>query len=117
MQLLRTLERLVGSQSASTAAARSRGFTLLEIQIAIIILAVAMVGMVGQGRAYRRLLDTIETQHRFEGVALAGSERVVVTVTDAGSGAGAPPCQVALESIEDTAGTLEAEVVVTRRIP
>jgi prepilin-type N-terminal cleavage/methylation domain-containing protein len=118
MLLLRTLESLVGSHShPSSAAARSRGFTLLEIQIAIIILAVAMVGMVGQGRAYRMLLDTVETEHRFEGVALAGSNRVVVTVTDAGSSAAAPPCQVSLEEIEDTGVTLETEVVVTRRIP
>jgi len=50
-------------------------------------------------------------------VTQQAADRVVVTVTAAGSGAGAPPCEVRLESLEQAAGSIDAEVVVTRRSP
>ena len=97
----RHLENLVGSHPSSPDAAhRSGGFTLLEIQIAIMILALAMIGMIGHGRVYERVLDNLRSEHRFEGVALPGSNRVIVSVAQVGSDTSPPRCEVELETME-----------------
>jgi hypothetical protein len=79
-----------------------------------------MVGIIGHGRVCSQLIASVETDDRVEGVAVADAApdgRVFVTVVQAGSGAGAPPCEVRLESLEVSAGSLDAEVLVTRRSP
>jgi hypothetical protein len=93
------------------------GFTLLEAQVAILVFVVAVVGIIGQGRVCSHLISSVEDDDRVSGVAQPAGDRVAMTVTTAGSGASAPPCDVRLESIEEAAGSMDAEVVVTRRAP
>jgi hypothetical protein len=118
MKLLRHPGKLVGSQpSFPQAAQRSSGFTLLEIQIAIVIFALAMIGMIGHGRVYERVLTNLQSEHRFDGVAVPTNDRVIVSVAQVGNEASPPRCDVELETIDDTPGNLSAEIRVVRRTP
>jgi prepilin-type N-terminal cleavage/methylation domain-containing protein len=118
MKLLHHPGKLVGSQtSSSTAAPRARGFTLLEIQIAIVILALAMIGMIGHGRVYERVLNSLQSEHRFDGVAMPAGDRVVVSVAQVGNETSPPRCEVRLEMMDEMPGNLSAEIRVTRRTP
>ena len=109
-------ETLVGSQPSSPKSS-TRGFTFLDVQIAIVILAVAMIGMVGHGRAYRSMLEALQREHRFEGVALAATNRVVLSVMEVQNSGSQPRCDVAVDSVTQDGATAVAELVVTRRTP
>jgi hypothetical protein len=109
-------ETLVGSQP-SPSKSSTRGFTLLDVQIAIVILAVAMLGMVGHGRAYRSILDALQREHRFDGVAVAAKHRVIVSVAEVDSGGSPPRCEVEVDTVELDGTTATAELGVTRRTP
>jgi len=118
MSLSRHPGTWIESQASSEpTAARNRGFTLLEIQIAIVILALAMVGMIGHGRAYQQILTALRDDHRLDGTALVSEGRAVVSVAQIGNETSPPRCEVELESIEADGGTVVAEVRTTRRTP
>jgi len=118
MKLLRHPGTLVCSQPSSPQAARrSSGFTLLEIQIAIVILALAMIGMIGHGRVHERVLLNLLSEHRFDGVVIPTDDRVIVSVAQVGTETSPPRCAVELETMDDTSGHLSAEIRVIRRTP
>jgi prepilin-type N-terminal cleavage/methylation domain-containing protein len=98
------------------AAAGCRGFTLLEVQVASVVFVLAVVFLIGQARTYRSLLESMERDSALGGVAVAGDDRVIASVSRPGGG-GAPVCEVELHSIEQNGFALDAEVVVTRRSP
>jgi hypothetical protein len=99
------------------ASASARGFTLLEVQVASILFVVAVFFMIGQARAYRSMLESVERDSALSGAAVTGDDRVVASVARAGAGSGAPACEVRLHALDETGATLSAEVVVTRRSP
>ena len=115
MSFLRHPVSAVRSQRTRTHAHLSGGFTLLEIQIAVLIFTLAMVGMVGSARVYKKLLSSTEAQFRLDGVALEAGQRTIGTVTFRGDDH--PNCELVLSSIATTAGAMEADVYVTRRSP
>jgi hypothetical protein len=107
------VDSLQASHPVRTSSAR--GFTLLEAQVALLIFVVAASALISYGRAYKQLVGTVESQSRFDGVALPDTERVVMTVTNASQET--PPCELRLETIDAEPGGMQAEVVVTRRLP
>ena len=115
MSFLRHPVSSIGSRRTRTHGRPSGGFTLLEVQIAVLIFTLAMVGMVGSARVYKKLLSSTEAQYRLDGVALEAGQRTIGTVTFVGDDH--PNCELVLSSITTTAGAMEADVYVTRRSP
>ena len=94
---------------------RDSGFTLVEVQIAIVLFVLVMLILLSHGGVFYNLLGWLENERRVHGVVEVSAERAIVTVAEAGEGGDQPPCEIRLLSI-DTSGLYPvAEVQVRQR--
>jgi hypothetical protein len=92
----------------------SAGYTIVEVQIAIILMLIALWGMGSHARIYNQLLAGIEQDNAIQGVVNVGVGRAILAVSSAGADAGPPPCEIRLLSI-DTGGTYPVAQVQVRQ--
>ena len=89
-----------------------RGFTLVEIQIAILLIVVLLYTLGGHTRVVNQLLAGVQDDKRVAGVVDLTSERAVLSISDTGTGAGAPVCDVRIQSIDFGGSYPEITVLV-----
>lgn len=98
------------------ASIRDGGFTLVEIQIAVLLLSVALAGLTGVYAMQHRHLSWMEQNGRSYGIVDPVAKRALVSLADDLGDGSLPPCEVALVKIKDEDGEkLEAEVRVSQR--
>jgi hypothetical protein len=82
----------------------SRGFTLLEVQVAVVLLVLTLFVLGGHNRVINQLLSGVLEDKRVDGYVDLATERAFLTISESGQGAGTPPCDVRVDSV-DTSGT------------
>ncbi len=90
------------------------GFTLLEVQVAMLLLLVALMGISIHGALQRRHLAWIEQYGKVHGRVDLGASRAVMTLTEADAALPAPGCDVLLTQTATLPGGGSATVQVTR---
>ncbi len=93
---------------------RAPGFTLVEVQVAIVIFGFAMIAVLGYARVNGDLVASVESERGLDGYADLAAERVSVTMTGEPGTIGAPECDVRLESI-DASGLYPVVEISTQR--
>ena len=113
---IRTAVRLAlarfGGRSCFKGAA---GFTLVEVQVAIVIFVFGMIAVLGYAGVNGKLISSVESERGLDGYADLAAERVIVTMTGEPGTTGAPACNVTLQSI-DTSGLYPIVEISTQRV-
>lgn len=91
-----------------------RGFTLIEVQVAIVVFVFGMLAVLGSARVNGALIKSVETERAVDGYVDLSGERAIVTMTGAPGSTGSPPCRVRLEGI-DTSGAFPVVEISTQR--
>jgi len=87
----------------------------VEVQVATVLFVLVMMIMLGHGGAFYRLVSWLEQDRRVHGVMDTEGGRVIVGVSESGAGAGPPPCEIRLLSVDTSGGPTVAEVQVRQR--
>jgi prepilin-type N-terminal cleavage/methylation domain-containing protein len=77
-----------------------RGFTLIELQVAIVLLVVAAFILGGHHRIYNQLLAGVHEDRRAAGYVDLTAQRAFLVIAEEGTGAGPPPCDVKVNSVD-----------------
>jgi len=77
----------------------TRGFTLIELQVAIVLLVVAAFILGGHHRVYNQLLSGVHEDRRAAGYVDLTAERAFLVIAEEGKGAGSPPCDIKVDSV------------------
>jgi len=96
--------------------AASRGFTLVELQIAIVVLLIVTFTMGGHHHIYNQLLAGVSVDQRVDGHFDLFNERGFLVIMAQGKNASAPVCDVRVQSV-DTSGSDPEVVVVVEQVP
>jgi hypothetical protein len=88
------------------------GFTLLEVQIAVLVLIVALFTLVGHHKVYNDLLDGVTEDKRVSGYMDLTDNRLVTTLTEQGPDAAPPACHVFVSDVTYSGGTPRVDVIV-----
>lgn len=94
---------------------RQAGYTIVEVQIAVLLMLIAMWGISGHQRAYNSVMGGLETENRVRGVVDVTSERAIVAVSEKGGASGPPQCEIRLVDIDTSGSNPVAEVIVRQR--
>ena len=86
-------------RSRSRRTQRTRGFTLVEVQIAVVIMAIAIFTLGGHTQILNTLLGGAHAERRAAGYFDLTTARAFLMTVDRGPNAGAPPCDVTVESV------------------
>ncbi len=95
---------------SSSKARRCDGFSLLEVQIAILILVLAVMGLMATVASQNRHLVGVEEYGKVRGVTSTARKRVVVSYTEAATTG--PACEVHLDDLAERGRSLTARVRV-----
>jgi hypothetical protein len=79
--------------------AQASGFTIVEIQVAIVVLAVTILTLGGHHRVMNALLRGVQEDRQVGGYVNLSEERASLTFTDDGTGAGPPPCDIKVTDV------------------
>ena len=82
---------------------RDAGISLLEVNVAIIVLVIAVLTMGGHQRIYNQLLAGVTVDKKVDGYFDLTTERAVLTMAEADQDVAAPACDVTVQSV-DTGG-------------
>jgi type II secretory pathway pseudopilin PulG len=94
-----------------------RGFTLIEVQVAIVLFVFGMISFLGYTRVNGQLVTSVEQQRSIDGYADLAEDRAIVVIASAPGTTSAPACDLILQDI-DTSGTYPVvEVSVARALP
>jgi len=96
---------------------KPRGFTLIEVQIAIVLFVFGMLAVLGSARVNGSLIKSVETERAVDGYVDLAAERAIVTMAGEPGTTGTPPCTVRLESIDDSGAFPIVEVSAQRVTP
>jgi len=83
----------------ATRARREQGFSLVEIQIAVVVLAISIFTLGGHHRIMNALLRGAQEDRKVAGYVDLSAERAFVLIADRGKDAGPPPCDVKVTSV------------------
>ncbi len=103
-----------GPAGRGLSSSSQRGFTLVEVQVAIILTVVLLYTMGGHSRVVNQLLAGVQEDKRVSGIVDVASERASLSISDTGTGAGPPTCDVIIKSI-DTSGTYPEVTVLVEQ--
>jgi hypothetical protein len=98
--------------SLSKGRRRAGGFTILEVQIAVLVLLIALFTLVGHHKVYNDLLDGVTEDKRVSGYIDLTDDRLVVTLTEQGPDAAPPACHVYVTDVTYSGGNPRIDVVV-----
>ena len=73
--------------------------SIMELQVAIVLLAAAAFILGGHHRVYNQLLAAVHEDKRAAGYVDLTAERAFLVIAEEGTGAGAPPCDVKVNSV------------------
>ncbi len=90
------------------------GYTILEVQITVLVLLVALGGVMAQSIAHRRHLGWVEDYGKAQGIVDGDRGRAVLVVSESDANAMVPACKLELVGLDKTSTFLEAEVDVWR---
>lgn len=79
--------------------AQARGFTIVEIQVAIVVLAITILTLGSHHRVMNALLRGVVEDRQAAGYVDLSEERAALTFVDDGAGAGPPPCDVRVTNV------------------
>jgi len=96
---------------------RSRGFTLIEVQVAIVIFVFGMIAVLGYARINGSLVASVESERGVDGYFDLASERAIVIMTAEPGTTGNPECDVRLEEIDDSGAYPIVEISTQRGLP
>jgi hypothetical protein len=105
----------VRKESERKDARASRGFTLVEVQIAILVLLITLFTLGGHVRIYNQLLTGVTADKNVDGYFDLTGERAFLTVSRQGKDAAPPPCDVRVQSV-NTGGTYPRVFVIVEEI-
>ncbi len=109
------------SQPPFTLAALCRkaqsGFTFLEVQVAMLLLLIGIMGIVLHGAAQRRHLAWISEYGKARGIVNLVASRAVLTYTEDDNSARLPECTITLLATASVGAVASAEVRVARTGP
>jgi len=88
------------------------GFTLLEVQIAVVLLVLTLFVLGGHNRVINQLLAGVLTDKRVDGYVELTTERAFLTISGAGADAGSPPCDVRVDAVDLSGSYPEVTVTV-----
>jgi hypothetical protein len=91
------------------------GFTLVEVQVAIVLFVFGMIAVLGYASVNRKLIGSVESERALDGYADLAAERVIVTMTGEPGTTGLPACDVRLQSI-DTSGLYPVVEISAQRV-
>jgi len=94
-----------------------RGFTLIEVQVAIVLFVFGMIAFLGYTRVNGQLVASVAEQRSVDGYADLAEERAIVVIASAPGTTTAPACDLALEAIDDSGAYPVVEVSVSRSLP
>ena len=93
----------------------SRGTTLIEVQIAAMLAALAFLTIVDYARVQNELIGSIESDRWADGSLDPTNERLVLVATDVGPDAAAPLCEIRITEVDYIGLYPTVEVVVRQR--
>jgi len=94
-----------------------RGFTLVEVQIAIVIFGIGMVAFLGYTRVNGALIRSAEEARSIDGYADLTAERAIVVIAGEPGTIAVPPCDLKLEGIDESGLYPVVELTVARSTP
>lgn len=94
-----------------------RAFTLIEVQVAIFVFALGILGLLGYSRVNNALIASAEATRSLDGYVDVASERAIVVIASEPGSTAVPACDVRLESIDSSGPYPVVELAVTRSIP
>lgn len=93
------------------------GFTLIEVQVAIVLFVFGMIAFLGYTRVNGQLVASVAEQRSIDGYADLGEERAIVIIASRPGTAAAPACDITLEAIDDSGAYPVVEISVARALP
>ena len=97
---------------ASRLRGRSGGFTVVEVQIAVLVLLIALFTLIGHHRVYSDLLDGVTADKRVAGYMDLTDNRLFITLAEQGPNAAPPACHVYVTAVTYSGGSPRVDVVV-----
>lgn len=94
-----------------------RGFTLIEVQVAIVLFVFGMIAFLGYTRVNGQLVASVAEQRNIDGYADLGEERAIVIIASKPGTTAAPACDITLENIDDSGAYPVVEISVARALP
>ena len=94
-----------------------RGFTLVEVQVAIVIFGLGMVAFLGYTRVNGALIRSAEETRSIDGYADLAEERAIVVIASEPGTTAAPSCDLKLADIDETGIYPVVELTVARSTP
>jgi Tfp pilus assembly protein PilV len=91
---------------------RERGISLLEAQVALLLLFLTLAGILAVVASQSRHISNLEQYSRARGVVNTTRKRAFVSLSAEGDGAGSA-CAVSLSSLDVNAGVPSARVAVS----
>ena len=95
----------------------SKGFTLIEVQVAIVVFAFAMIAVLGYARVNGSLISAVENERAVDGYLDLASQRLIVTITGEPGTTGDPESEVELESIDESGSYPIVEISTQQVVP
>jgi Tfp pilus assembly protein PilV len=94
-----------------------RGFTLIEVQVAIVLFVFGMIAFLGYARVNGQLVASVADQRSVDGYADLAGERAIVVIASKPGTTAAPACDITLEDIDDSGAYPVVEISVSRALP
>lgn len=94
-----------------------RGFTLVEVQVAIVIFGFGMVAFLGYTRVNGALIRAAEETRSVDGYADLAQERAIVIIASEPGTIATPPCDLQLQDIDESGLYPVVELTVARSTP
>lgn len=94
-----------------------RGFTLIEVQVAIVLFVFGMIAFLGYTRVNGQLVASVAEQRSVDGYADLGEERAIVIIASKPGTTTAPACDLKLENIDESGSYPVVEISVARALP
>ena len=94
-----------------------RGFTLIEVQVAIVLFVFGMIAFLGYTRVNGQLVASVAAQRSVDGYADLGEERAIVIIASQPGSWSAPACDIKLEDIDESGAYPVVEISVARALP
>jgi hypothetical protein len=94
-----------------------RGFTLIEVQVAIVLFVFGMIAFLGYTRVNGQLVASVADQRSVDGYADLGEERAIVIIASQPGTTAAPSCDITLEGIDESGAYPVVEISIARALP
>jgi len=104
-----------GRAKRSLRARASRGFTIIEVQVAALVGAIALMAALDYARVQRELIVWIQETRSADGFIDETNGRAILVSTDAGIDPSAPVCEIRLTTLDTSGAYPLAEIVVRQR--